>query len=508
MRWGLLVVASCALLAVPTAVAPGSVPAWAGYLAGMTLIVGCLWWGARRSTGAARRGWLLIAGTGTSWLVGDALQRTLHALGHQPNGVAPSDPLWLAPYGLLAAAVVTWLRARGLPRQALREIQLDVTTLTAAALVGWWKLAIAPALADGGSGPVAVVAVLYPIGDLVVLALILSLVLAPGGRGAPSALLLTCLSLTFGLDLLISVAPVVLPDLEQERLDAFLLVTNALMAAAVLHPDRDEPARPAAQIDGVRTMHRWRVVMLGFTLIGMSVVTALPSADVILDRTVMVAAAGVVSITVVVRFYRVVREREAAEAALRHQARHDQLTGLANRGHLLNRLRSALTSSPGRPPRPVTVLYLDLDGFKAVNDRHGHAAGDQVLRAVADRLLGLARAGDTVARLGGDEFVVLCPDMPPEAGPGLADRLLDAVRGPIPVTSGAASDPESSPHATARVGASVGLFVTAADGRAEPSDAELDAVLRAADAAMYRAKHSGGGVRSAVPTDSPALIRR
>jgi diguanylate cyclase (GGDEF)-like protein len=122
------------------------------------------------------------------------------------------------------------------------------------------------------------------------------------------------------------------------------------------------------------------------------------------------------------------------------------------------------------------VLFCDLDGFKAVNDSHGHPAGDAVLRETARRLHTVLRPGDTVGRLGGDEFVVVCPGVPGEAAAAaLAERVVDAVGAPI-VIAGHPAGPVQ-----VRVGVSVGVTLS---GGGEPADT----VLARADEAMYRVK--------------------
>ena len=121
--------------------------------------------------------------------------------------------------------------------------------------------------------------------------------------------------------------------------------------------------------------------------------------------------------------------RVEAEAALRRAATRDALTGLANRGAWDERLAAAVDQAAvaGRP----TVLYVDLDGFKQVNDTFGHAAGDDLLRAVADRLLAAVRPTDTVARIGGDEFAVLLVDADDAEAGLVRGRVLDALRPPV-----------------------------------------------------------------------------
>ncbi len=169
-------------------------------------------------------------------------------------------------------------------------------------------------------------------------------------------------------------------------------------------------------------------------------------------------------------------EVTAAVEAMRQveqRARVDALTGLPNRAQLLDGLGRALANA-ARHGRLVGLLYVDIDGFKGVNDRHGHAAGDLVLREVAARLSLRIRDADLLARLGGDEFVVLAEDVNGTAGlMALGHRIVQALRQPIPIGDGRRCS----------VSASVGIAVS---GR---PDAE--ALLKAADAAMYEAKALG-----------------
>jgi diguanylate cyclase (GGDEF)-like protein len=161
---------------------------------------------------------------------------------------------------------------------------------------------------------------------------------------------------------------------------------------------------------------------------------------------------------------------------LRHQAFHDNLTGLANRGLFGDRVEHALARS-ARTGASIAVLFLDLDDFKTVNERFGHAGGDELLREVSGRIVDVLRPGDTAARLGGDEFAVLIEDLAgPEDARFVADRLIDTVRAPIRIAD-----------ADSLTGASIGIAVSAAgEGRAED-------LLRNADFAMYRAKSAGKG---------------
>ena len=170
-----------------------------------------------------------------------------------------------------------------------------------------------------------------------------------------------------------------------------------------------------------------------------------------------------------------ISELKARESTLRHLAYSDILTGLPNRLLFQDRLRQALAHAR-RAGGQLAVCYLDLDGFKAVNDRYGHAAGDRLLVEVADRLRGAVREGDTVARLGGDEFVLLLLDL---AQVSECERTLDRVAAVLnePITVGEG--------ARECISASIGYTLFPGDS------GDGDALLDHADTAMYRAKAAG-----------------
>jgi diguanylate cyclase (GGDEF)-like protein len=163
-------------------------------------------------------------------------------------------------------------------------------------------------------------------------------------------------------------------------------------------------------------------------------------------------------------------------AALTEQATHDALTGLPTRALLADRIEQALSRSR-RSGLCTAILFVDLDRFKQVNDTQGHAAGDTVLREVAEKLVEALRPMDTVARLGGDEFVILAPDIASSADAvEVSSRLIAALSG----------GPDGTDD-VARVGASVGISVSVG-GRGT-----AETLLSEADTAMYHAKSLGGG---------------
>jgi len=179
----------------------------------------------------------------------------------------------------------------------------------------------------------------------------------------------------------------------------------------------------------------------------------------------------------------------AGELQARHQALHDGLTGLPNRRHFRDRLDLALGRLLAKTS-PLAVFFLDLDGFKLINDRHGHAVGDDVLRIVAHRLAHALRAEDMVCRWGGDEFAgLLLGDSQPEALAQRARELVDLVSAPMRIGALQFS-----------IGPSIGLVAAPADG------VTAEVLLQHADAAMYRAKRGGGGHALHQPAAAPDTL--
>lgn len=177
------------------------------------------------------------------------------------------------------------------------------------------------------------------------------------------------------------------------------------------------------------------------------------------------------------------------EAELRSLAYHDDLTGLPNRSLYYDRLGLAIRHSSREKSR-LAVLFLDLDGFKAVNDSLGHPSGDRLLVELADRIRGSVRAEDTVARLGGDEFIVLLPHVTGAADAArVAAKILDALRVPFLLDGREVS-----------IGASVGVAVFPDDGLS------AEDLVRKADREMYRAKDHRRDVR--LSPASPAVSAR
>ena len=169
-----------------------------------------------------------------------------------------------------------------------------------------------------------------------------------------------------------------------------------------------------------------------------------------------------------------------AEELHRRMAQTDHLTGLANRAQLIEQIALYCSELPARGSdngRRFAVLYIDLDGFKAVNDTHGHAAGDEILQRVADCLRQVTGPDEMVARIGGDEFVVLLRDADGLTARGVADEIISVISREHRITDGRAL----------RVGCSVGISLAPLQGR------EPETLLARADAALYEVKNQGKG---------------
>jgi diguanylate cyclase (GGDEF)-like protein len=472
----LLVPAVATAVAVVMAVKPGSTVAEVAYLVCFAAMVVLAWVRIRRLTGPVRTGCAFLVGALTVWVSGDLLYDLLTWVLGPLDDPTPSDVLWIGGYPLVAIGLVKLLRLRAPGR--LREGILDA--LAMATVMAWlcWQFVILPqALAEKLSLG-TVVASFYPFGDVVLFAVIAMLVLAPGSKRGSTGFLAAALAATLIGDVAISILPQLFENLSRamqaERLDGLLLVANSFFVAAVVHPQAARLGDPDDLRD--QRLHPARVVFLGIALVTLPTFAGLEKFESTISRVSLLASIGVLTSVILVRFVLVVRQQEYIRAILAHQTRHDQLTGLANRQALQDGLELALSRARHKSHAygPV-VFYLDLNGFKQINDRYGHAAGDFVLVEFARRLRAGMRLGDLPARLGGDEFVVMSEDVRDEAeARALAERLR-ALGG----------EPVCRSEETFPIGVSVGMAAAGDFDRPE-----ADAMLAAADATMYADKIS------------------
>jgi diguanylate cyclase (GGDEF)-like protein len=268
-------------------------------------------------------------------------------------------------------------------------------------------------------------------------------------------------------------APVVLTALKLDAafLDSF--ASRFLLAGIHLHPsdatDQSDDAHVTLKDLGGKVVATldWEPPHPGQALLRKAVLPIL----------IVVGGLAVAVLVFARRSRRIAEGLVASEARAKHMALHDALTGLPNRVLFEERLRQAIDGL-SRRRGGTAVLAIDLDRFKAVNDTHGHAAGDELIQAMAKRLSGLCRVGETVARLGGDEFGVVAVDLDANGAAALAERLVVGLSGPVELSCGAVF-----------VGGSIGVALI------PQVEAHVGAVeaARRADVAMYRAKEEGRG---------------
>ena len=417
-----------------------------------------------------------------------------------------ADAFYLGGMVLVALGILRLVRGR-IPCGD-RASLLDALIVAVGVALLSWVFLMAPVVADPGQsfGEIAV-ALAYPALDILLLGVLVRLVLAPGTQ--VPAVRLVILALVAYLLADFPYAVMALDDTYTvgNLVDAGWLLGAVLWGAAALHPSMAAMGEPVWP--GEVRFSKWRLVLLaGASLMAPAVLLVQWLAGKPLDVPVVAAGSVVLFLLVIARLAGVVADlratldqRHVLERELERRALHDPLTGLANRVLFRDRLEHALSRRTGG----VAVMFCDLDDFKTVNDAQGHAAGDGLLRSVAETLRTCLRPEDTVARLGGDEFAILLTDGPDRYQAGLvAGRLLDALRQPIAVAD-----------TWRAVGASIGIALASSapdDPARQAAGGSVtrmaEALMRDADIAMYVAKGEGKGTFTVFePAEHAAVVR-
>lgn len=417
----------------------------------------------RRRRSKPRWAWSLIPVAAGMFLVGSLVRPW--ALDRSGMDASMPDLFSLAGYLALVTALARMARAAGGLR---REVVFDVGVASLAGAAAAVQFLVLPVIdLPGRTVAGSVLAGVYPLLDVVILVLVLDLLLTAPGVVAHrwlSAAVVALLVGDLGYAWLgrqgIFVAPT--------RYDAPFVIAYFLLAVAVLHlPRSDEPPPETS------TFHAWspaRLSVMCLSLVGAaylaSVRTDQGPAGQIAAFTLLCVMIGLL----LARAVSAVNGQAAAKAVLHHRATHDALTDLLGRDEFERCVQETLVRS--KPPRQVGahLLFVDLDGFKRVNDTYGHVAGDQLLCEVAARLRALAPPDAVIGRLAGDEFVVAVAGAA-TAATDLARELLGGLRCPVAL-----------PIGEVVVSASIGIVEVATS---------LTVALREADAAMYRAKSRG-----------------
>lgn len=403
-----------------------------------------------------------------------------------------------------AVGLVAWLGGQSNVVARGRDL-LDGAIIAVSLLVLSWVTVLDQVIEENTGGTVALaLSLAYPLGDVVLGTLaLLALARARSGERAVLATLaggLACLAFADSAYLyLVSVGRYTSADLVSAGWAFGFLLVAAAALVDLTDPDRrTRPRRPQVVAEGGLGLLGLVLPYLPFSAAGAAVLWSIITDP---ESAVVSSVLSVVLVVMVLarQFLAMVENQRlyvalgAARDQLEHQALHDDLTGLANRALFNDRLDHALRRSGS----DLGLLFCDLDGFKLVNDRLGHAAGDEVLVEVARRLRACVRAGDTVARLGGDEFAILLDDA--EDTQQVADRVITAMLEPFAAggtTLGISMSVGITQHsslASGRRSADRSREAPYSPDAGASAAAVAHHMLREADLAMYAAKTSGKG---------------
>ena len=431
------------------------------------------WRASRRCAGWRRlqTAWRLLALASLAYLGGNIAQTLYELAGRRPYPSA-ADVFYVIFYPLMLAGILWFPRARRTRAESVR-LALDaiVVAIAGAAVVGY--AVFGPSAAAPASGLQTAFSIAYPVGDLIVIVGLVSMLrhAVPSARGA---LRLVTAGLLFFVVADVVYAYVTLHSSYQggDPVDTLWMVAIACLALAGAAQGRvDAPERAPVVATGIGDV--W--VLYGAAGIGFAVLLVSQHGDSFFPDMVMDIGAVVLALLLAARQLLAQRDLIRSQGQLRHHALHDALTGLPNRALVFDRAEQMLARARREPSSPA-ALFIDIDGFKDVNDTLGHASGDAVLKAVAARLSSLVRACDTVGRLSGDEFVVLLDSPTVSVSPELvAERILDVVSRPI----GLHRTEERSVSITVSIGVAVGQMDT------------VEELLQDADIALLEAKQAG-----------------
>ncbi|WP_155373619.1 bifunctional diguanylate cyclase/phosphohydrolase [Catellatospora vulcania] len=435
------------------------------YLVPVATLLGLSIYAARRTTGRTRTAWRLLVASNVAWVCGDTVWA--YYVYNTPGGDPPvptlADAFYLLRFLLTMPAIMI---ALGLKLRGL----LDALLVAAAGAAIGWQLVISP-LVPASWDPDAFVTFLYPVFSVVIFSVLVALMLT-GARRVPAAMVL--FTVAFGFAVVMDGVYAYVSVLHQYTSSTWLnvgwqaeILLLCLAALVAARHSRDEEDQPTHEVTFLPA------------LVAVLVVGGLAAADLILSghlSRVTLSVAMLLLIGLLVRQIVASRDRTRLTEQLRSAAITDALTGVYNR-RFFEEMLAADTDGHGAPR---SVVLVDLDHFKAINDTHGHMVGDAVLAEVAERLRRSLRAGDLLCRYGGEEFVCLLPRTDATAARELAERLRVDLRS-TPVTVPGVAEPL----------ALTASFGVACAGPADSGQLRVDQLVDDADRALYRAKAQG-----------------
>ena len=409
-----------------------------------------------------RQGWLLVLGGFSSWVVADLVASVEQHAWHDEVYPVPSDALYLAGYVLMAAGALVMVRTRRAGRDM--TALLDALIIATGAAVVASVFVIAPLASDTDMTNFAkVVSSGYPIGDVLLIAMIVRMWAAPGAQTASYRLLVSAIGLTTAGDVVWNANVIATGSLVSPWADMLWLGSYVTVAAAACLPSMTTLAELAPERKESGSQRR-RVTVLACGIM-------LPAATLLIDGAtgggvlwhVIGVGALLISLLVLMRMARILATVEVQAVQLAALARSDALTGAPNRRTWDYELSRACAKSLD-DGSPLSVAMMDLDHFKAYNDTHGHQAGDRLLREAVARWTEHLGAECLLARYGGEEFAVLLPGLTASE----AQARIDCLR-------------SLTPH-----GQTFSAGVSTWDTLTEPAQA-----VACADQALYQAKRNG-----------------
>ena len=450
-------------------------PEWAAGPA-MALLLGlglvAIHRGPRRHRPADETPWRHIRYASYLFVASSLLRLIREAGGLPAEAALLPDLLTIPAYLLVGLGFAVMLRRRNADDDDSARIDAVLMGLGTAFLT--WTLLIGPRMSTQLSDAQLINA-LFPIIDVAVLVLATRLLLARGARQPALWMMIAACGALFTGDLLYCLREALQVGVPPQLVDGSLSLMFALLTGASLHPSMRTLTEPQ-QVMVMRNLSRVRTTMIGAMVIFPVALTALMPPSSTVGNLVRAALCVLLVATVLIRVIRSNNSRARAERISRRRLTHDTLTDLPNR-ELLAETVAGWVDRAATERAEVSLLFLDLDRFKMINDNWGHPVGDELLRAVAGRLAEQVRPEDLVSRVGGDEFVVAVSGPPHERlAESLAERLIAEFNRPFSLSIG-------------DVVTSVSIGVAKSSGGARALE-----LIRDADTAMYKAKNNGRNV--------------
>jgi diguanylate cyclase len=426
--------------------------------------------GPRRYGVQLQAPWRLLAAACVTFLAGALLRPW--ASEQAGAAVLLADLFTVPGYLLLFLGLGGLLRVRGIERHAVTD---GLIVCVGAAIISALLLAVPAASIENRPAVVSLLAGMYPLFDAVLVLLLVSLAFTTAVRQPSYVMLVAMMGLMLVGDLAYAVIGVSGQLAGHPLLDLPFLLGYTLIGGAALHPSIADlgQARPLP----VQAWSCRRLLLIGPALAVPFVLTTVVEERTLTARLILGLGGAAMVALLLGRAVSAVQDYAAAQLRFEHQATHDPLTGLPNRLMLATGLNRLLAAAPDGGP-PVWVLFLDLDGFKLVNDSWGHEAGDQLIVEMARRLRAAVPGQDSVARVGGDEFVVVHRGSREQAVE-LVEHAVKCVAEPLQVRG-----------VEVVITASVGIAGTPV---VPGTGVTAEALMRDADTAMYQAKAEGCG---------------